>query len=327
MLTYGGTGDDVILDMAAGADERVVLTGYTTSSDGTLSDRTKTGHSGWVMCLDAQGNVLWNFCSRHDVLDRMRHPVIHEDGTVSVILYSVNSASEQIREEWIHLSADGKVLEREYIPGSGGVFFLVGEHGYIQAQTGETRRDFYLIEWGGTERTLLDIECEESFQLEEVSGRYFLADSWDSGHMLFAFDENMRGREWAKWSGVPAQRQYRRILELKDGSLVAIGREDAAVSASRVFTHWDKAGNVLTDIPFESDMPRYICETENRILTLDYDGRLILLDHEGNAVWQELTEMAVPSGMVVTSDGRAVIAADRGGKGEKDVKVCMLQIQ
>lgn len=37
--------------------------------------------------------------------------------------------------------------------------------------------------------------------------------------------------------------------------------------------------------------------------------------------------MAVPSGMVVTSDGRAVIAADRGGKGEKDVKVCMLQIQ
>ena len=94
-------------------DGGMLLAGMTMSSDGTLSDRTKAGRTGWLACVDAQGNTLWNFCSRQGSRDYMRAPVVHEDGTITVLL--VGNGSEKNLIELIRLSAKGEVIRRKTI--------------------------------------------------------------------------------------------------------------------------------------------------------------------------------------------------------------------
>lgn len=104
---YGGSGADVLSDIAVSPDGRIALAGYTESSDGTLSGRTKTGRSGWVLCVDAEGEVLWNFCRRQGNSDRMHDPVFHEDGTVTAVL---ESAFENVQAlEWLQFDRRGSV--------------------------------------------------------------------------------------------------------------------------------------------------------------------------------------------------------------------------
>ena len=62
--TYGGSGEDVLSDIAVSAEGRIALAGYTESADGTLALRTKSGRSGWVLCVNEEGEVLWSFCRR-----------------------------------------------------------------------------------------------------------------------------------------------------------------------------------------------------------------------------------------------------------------------
>lgn len=125
--TYGGSGHDILYEAAVSADGRVVLTGTTDSSDGTLSTRTKTGRSGWALCIDTHGNVLWNFCTRRGSYDTLRHPVFLEDGSVAVLLNTSHSGLYEV--EWILLDKDGRQLDRKildsrsvpWIVRSGGV--------------------------------------------------------------------------------------------------------------------------------------------------------------------------------------------------------------
>ena len=125
--TYGGSGHDILYEAAVSADGRVVLTGTTDSSDGTLSTRTKTGRSGWALCIDTHGNVLWNFCTRIGSYDTLRHPVFLEDGSVAVLLNTSHSGLYEV--EWILLDKDGRQLDRKildsrsvpWIVRSGGV--------------------------------------------------------------------------------------------------------------------------------------------------------------------------------------------------------------
>lgn len=87
------------------------MAGQTSSSDGTLSDRSKTGLTGWAALVDLQGNTIWNFCSRYGSDDRMRLPVVHEDGTITVLLQSNGNAHSQV--ELIRLDMEGNVISRK----------------------------------------------------------------------------------------------------------------------------------------------------------------------------------------------------------------------
>ncbi|MBQ7888031.1 MAG: hypothetical protein IJ313_14260 [Clostridia bacterium] len=109
----GGSEADVVHDVAAMADGGVLLAGFTQSHDGTLSDRTKTGWTGWLACVDAQGNTRWNFCSRQGSNDYMRAPVAHADGTITVLL--AGNGSERNLIELIRLNARGDVISRKTI--------------------------------------------------------------------------------------------------------------------------------------------------------------------------------------------------------------------
>ena len=88
-FTYGGSGHDILYEAAVSADGRIVLTGTTDSDDGTLSSRTKTGRSGWALCIDAEGHILWNYCTRIGSYDTLRYPVFRADGQVSMLLETI----------------------------------------------------------------------------------------------------------------------------------------------------------------------------------------------------------------------------------------------
>lgn len=106
--TYGGSGFDSLGGIAAGPDDRIVMTGITESSDGTLDTRTKSGQCGWVLCIDANGEVLWNFCRHTAKYERMEAPVFHPDGTVTVVYWTEQSGIGKL--ELIRLSPDGEML-------------------------------------------------------------------------------------------------------------------------------------------------------------------------------------------------------------------------
>ncbi|HQU75460.1 MAG TPA: immunoglobulin domain-containing protein, partial [Chitinophagales bacterium] len=56
---YGGTGNDLILDMLAASDGGVLMMGYTASADGDLS-ASYGNNDIWVIKTDADGNIDWS---------------------------------------------------------------------------------------------------------------------------------------------------------------------------------------------------------------------------------------------------------------------------
>ena len=134
--TYGGSGHEILYEAAVSADGRIVLTGLTDSADGTLSSRTKTGRSGWALCIDAQGNVLWSFCTRRGSHDTLRYPAFLSDGSVAMLLDTSHDGLYEV--EWIRLDKDGHPLDRRILASRsmpwlvrGGGVLNTPESGYV----------------------------------------------------------------------------------------------------------------------------------------------------------------------------------------------------
>lgn len=128
--TYGGSGHDILYDAAVSADGRIVLTGATDSADGTLSSRTKTGRSGWALCIDTNGNVLWNFCTRRGSYDTLRYPVFLGNGDVAMLLETSHHGLYEV--QWILLNEQGDEVARWTLE-SRGVPWLVRAWGVLDA--------------------------------------------------------------------------------------------------------------------------------------------------------------------------------------------------
>ena len=152
---YGGNGFDSLGGIAAGADDRIVMTGITESSDGTLAGRTRTGQCGWVLCIDANGEVLWNFCRHTAKYERMEAPYFHSDGSVTVVYWTEQSGIGKL--ELIRLSPDGEMLSITPLMESADNMTHVRVRG-IEAETGyavlemdkRTQTSRYLLyDWEG----------------------------------------------------------------------------------------------------------------------------------------------------------------------------------
>ncbi|MBE5778101.1 MAG: hypothetical protein E7331_02070 [Clostridiales bacterium] len=105
---YGGSGVDTLGGVAVSSDGRILLTGYTESSDGTLEDRTKNGPAGWVLCIDHNGEVLWNFCRHYARYERMETPVFQPDGSATVVFWTEQGGIGRL--ELLSLSPEGQLL-------------------------------------------------------------------------------------------------------------------------------------------------------------------------------------------------------------------------
>lgn len=109
-MLYGGRGEETILGTVP-CEGGLFAVGYTYSSDGDLSMRTRTGKTGWALRIDVQGEVVFSACSAHVGRDEMVSPFAHADGTFSCILQGENQGAE-----WLRLSGEGRVLSRMELP-------------------------------------------------------------------------------------------------------------------------------------------------------------------------------------------------------------------
>ena len=245
---FGGSGYDSLEDIAVGGDGRIVMTGYTDSTDGTLADRTKTGRSGWALCIDDQGNVLWSFCSRLGKEDTMRAPVFHEDGSVSVVLdsktYEGASAMELIR-----LDTKGEVISRRTMRETVAENALTLE--------GATRAGVVLSEW---EHMAPCLFCglygwdgafirEVSTLCVGVSHQHMLYRDEDGG-ALCAVDEQGIETMLASWIRQENEYEYG-LISLSDGGAAAIrDMHDDSKEPLRLL-RWDAQGDLVCDEQIE----------------------------------------------------------------------------
>lgn len=313
--TYGGSGNDSLYDIAVAEDGRMLMTGYTTSTDRTLASRTKSGHSGWALCVDARGEVLWSFCSRNASGDSMHAPVFHDDGTATVLLCS--SGSERQMVEMIRLdAASGDVIGRTTlmeIPGDRKETLFAGEQprafagGYallgVNAEEGYVfvRRYF---DWNGR---LLGQRTEDRASIVSMA---HAIEMHDGAYWLCALAEDGTDTPLAKTTG-----RNRVLLSLPDGGAAACSREESDGKETGKITRWDAQGNVLWEASMGGGEPCQLLKTPTgfvatikrslpgnmALLYLDEMGRTVesVEDFEGG--WRETMCMAVlPDGRVAS---------------------------
>lgn len=110
---YGGRGEDVLLEMTEAASGLFAV-GTTTSTDGDLTLRTRSGRTGWAILIAEDGKRVWSYCSAHNGLARMICPAALHGGGYSLVL----ADEEGQRGEWILLDEDGRADSRVDIPGA-----------------------------------------------------------------------------------------------------------------------------------------------------------------------------------------------------------------
>lgn len=143
---YGGSGEDALLE-AVSLRDGLFAVGTTSSADGDLSGRTRSGETGWALRIGADSARLWDFCSAKSGMMIMRAPHAYADGTFSLVL----TDAEGQRGEWIELNDRGRQLARTVIPTSP---CATGEPARIVAMAacegGDSRFLALLLEHAGT---------------------------------------------------------------------------------------------------------------------------------------------------------------------------------
>ncbi len=127
-FAYGGSEFDSLGWISVSDDDRIVMTGITKSSDGTLSTRTMNGQCGWVLCIDGNGQVLWNFCRHTAKMERMDAPAILPDGHITALYRTEQNGIAAI--DLITLSADGKMISSKPLIHAPDNMTHVGTYGY-----------------------------------------------------------------------------------------------------------------------------------------------------------------------------------------------------
>ena len=264
---FGGSQNELINGMAISADDRILLTGYASSSDGTLENRTKSGRSGWALCVDRQGNVQFSFCSRNGSQDEMQAPVFHEDGTATVLLNSHGKEKKLI--ELIRLDQSGNVLSRmTLLETSSPDINLIGREfsgGYLlsgaNVMTSKTQYDFY--DWNG--KHISSFEGATGSALSAISEKHALV-FHEAGFWLSLLDEQAEETPIAYLYDAPfgylPPRVYADMISLDDGGAVTGGHVNDQPKQG-VLTRWAADGSTIFDVRFEENSVKRIERTED----------------------------------------------------------------
>ena len=306
-LRFGGSRQDQINDLALTNDGRIVMAGVAASSDGTLSDRTKTGISGWVALVDLQGNTYWNFCSRHGSRDMMKAPVVQADGTITVLLES--DGNEYDQTELIRLSMDGNVISRKTLvkipkgnsgcaPEWPGVF----SGGYVIATFDlATKIDFEPIYRYSTKPTyqpvyhwfdfagnlLFKTQALWQNSVAQVSQNHVI-EAIDQTYWLCSLDEKGNHTQLVKlYEGSRSTLDYRDLISLEDGGAAACCYQMVNGEESTFIQRWDAKGSLALEAGikgFRGDRIQVVGEqivvcgetgNENELMVIDAFGQII----------------------------------------------------
>ncbi|MBR5289036.1 MAG: hypothetical protein IKU34_10685 [Clostridia bacterium] len=261
-FAYGGTERDWLYQMAVSADGHIALTGWTESSDGTLSARTKTGRSGWLLVINAEGEEIVNFCTRLGNHDHLCYPVFREDGMLNVMLFAEDANVGWVKYELLCLDMDGKVLSRKVIAEKGA-----DEEHFITV-VGHDERGYILQErlYGDGGYTRYEIVDDDGNAMGELNGWHQLyvlagahvihADAQD-GKEMFLYSSG--AGEETKLSKVFDLREdklrpmmYNGFRSLPDGGAAGAGwvlkKEEAGTERIGLFTRWDAQGNLVSEM-------------------------------------------------------------------------------
>lgn len=343
VYTYGGSKRDWVHNMAVAPDGRIAITGYTESSDGTLSDRTKTWRAGWVMMLDKDMNVQWNYCSRSGDADHMRFPVFHEDGTLSVVhetegkQLKIVTIDEYGERKDTHTVMSGK---RE-----DGMYYVVGatQAGYMIAETenyGE-RVTYTIFDFKGTK-----VWQSKEFASIRVVGATDFIGRKDGDFSRYALPGG-RGpeKEIAPVYVADADGRtlcgYDSMISFEDGGAAACGSAWEAYDQGRqgetgLISCWDAQGNVVFEMHVVGGSLKSLVRTEEgfaclRIAKNEADEEiweLVRFDEKGILCGTQKL-MGTPSRDVgcvaVCEDGTILCAQMTGLFGEEDVHLTVIE--
>ena len=341
-LVFGGSQNELINGMTISADDRILLTGYASSSDGTLENRTKSGRSGWALCVDRQGNVQFSFCSRNGSQDEMQAPVFHEDGTATVLLNSHGNEKKLI--ELIRLDQGGNVLSRmTLLETSSPDINLIGREfsgGYLvsgaNVMTSKTQYDYF--DWDG--KHMSSFEGETSGALSVISESHAIV-FHEAGFWLSLLDEQAKETPIAYLYDAPfgylPPWVYADMISLDDGGAVAGGHVNMQTKQGAL-TRWASDGTTVFDVRFDDHSVKRIERTEDGFALLMHP---IVPDYSSDTV-QNLLYFVSEDGMVTDqvklpkssdyqawdlrrlNDGTLVVMQNIQNNGETDAMLTMI---
>ena len=331
---YGGSGEDALLE-AVSLRDGLFAVGTTSSADGDLSGRTRSGETGWALRIGADSARLWGFCSAKSGMMIMRAPHAYADGTFSLVL----TDAEGQRGEWIELNDRGRQLARTVIPTSP---CATGEPARIVAMAacegGDSRFLALLLEHAGTGALCCTALTQDGRQ--HGCGTFY----GDAQGVLLADD----ARGWVVHLGAelgalavtrlsPGSAPHADTFSLpedgvgitrvcdaliaSDGSLALCGQ---SVSADQ------KGGGFLLRLSAEGEllfarmldgyaMPAYLTETETGYAVYA-DGALLFFDEDGALLGETQTD-GEPLGLVSLGGQPALLTQE----GERRAKQAVLR--
>lgn len=336
VYTYGGSKRDWINAIAAAPDGRIAITGYTESSDGTLSDRTKTWRAGWVMMLDKDMNVMWNFCSRSGDADHMRCPVFHDNGQLTVVHHT---EGKQLKIVWIDENGEEAFSDTVMtVKEEGERISVVGvmEDGYLMLRSQENgrRRTFTLFDWlGGQMWTLAGVDG-----VQAVSGNHLLCETQEG---LFLSSVDTGGLlttlcNVAKAENGSVKREYESVVSLADGGAAACGRIVRESGGDGLISRWDAQGNLVFEMYVMGNTLSRLTRTADGFAALriaqeegkDDQWELVCFDENGILSKTKRLEGALSrdaGDIAVLDDGAIVCAHLTGLYDDEDVLVTVVE--
>lgn len=321
--TYGGSGDESIEAIAVSADGRILMTGRTNSADGTLAKRTKTGRSGWALCVDGGGEVVFSFVSRLGNHDIMTSPVFHEDGTATLVLEAETDSAQEF--EAIRLDAQGGVISRKTMMKTGG--------GIDYLRMPIQRYDAgYVIEESDDQ---LNVISRQRFSFDGVP--LGMATDWKTGvrvaaerHVirigdgrarLYRIDDAGQEAAIAELFAVPENGKlpanYTALVSLEDGGAAGCGwvlDGKTQLRKGRI-TRWDAQGNTVFDMWMETGRLWDLVKTEGGFAASSYPNETTEPEYDyHNCPWevQYFTEDGIPNRRVALEPSDDPISSSVG---------------
>jgi len=262
MNTYGDpTREDIFVEGTEISNGNLLLVGRAADATGQTD--------GWIIKTDDQGNVIWSYLHGNPARDEIFNSAVEApDGSI----YVAGTQTQNSNREFItvvRLSASGQLIWEKMFGGvstsdfddqsrkilfhEGALFLfgssknngiLAGENGYILSldTLGNTRfshahgsqgrdqiRDAIIAQNGNFIGTgFVDLA-------ERGTTDFLIFEADTTGHIL-----------WSKSYGTTNQSEYgQRIVELSDGSLVAVGYQDAAGGGEAMLIRTTRQGQLI----------------------------------------------------------------------------------
>lgn len=358
VLRFGGSAPDQINDIAVTGDGRLVMAGWTSSSDGTLSDRTKSGQSGWVAMVDLQGNTCWNFCSRYGGDDRMMAPIVHEDETITVLLNSNGNRFRQI--ELIRLDMDGHVISRKTLvrleqersgcapeyPGvfSGGYVIatydlsspIAFEPVYRYSEGVVYQPVYQWFDFDGN--PLFSAQTLWQGSVAQVSENHVI-EAIDQTYWLCSLDRQGNHTKLVSlYDGLRMNMAYRDLISLPDGGAAACRSQLIDGQAGTLIQRWDAQGKTVYEIGMKGYQANHLQRLGDKLIVCgEIGGRneLMVLNAFGEVLEQREVGEVLQTGraLAVLDDGTVLMAGKVEGEQTDsqvvnwDVQISVTQIE